>query len=266
MADLRQQDFPLNDALQEVVQQGATCARQLRDAQRDLDTLQASLVQLDQSCESVCSQVKLKEKVLTALHYDMEHVHRSVGRLEAQIHSVLLENLELRSSAEEQQERSRCQMTEFGSYRSGASAYRTAVGLQESRAHLHQELRQKQQEAQGLRRALEELKTDLQKPDASAVRRTQKEIDALKANLHAARRTVMERKADLENERQTQIQLRRDIEAQERRYEDILKRLRCQLKKAQSGQRQLRRDVTHLQTQLEELRSQLHEDQSTSWL
>ncbi|XP_073708727.1 coiled-coil domain-containing protein 122 [Garra rufa] len=264
MADLRKQDFPLNDALQEVVQQGATCARQLRDAQRELDTLQASLLQLDQSRESVCSQVKLKEKILTALHYDMEHLQRSVSRLDAQIHTILLENLELRTSVEEQQERSGSQMMAFSSYRSRVSRYRTAVGLQESRAHLHQELQQKQQEAEGLRHALEELKTDLQKPDASAVRQTQKELDDLKANIRAARQTVMERKAYLENQQQTQIQLRREIETQERRCEDIVKRLRCQLKKAQSSQRQLRRDVTHLQTQLEELRSQLDEDQSSS--
>lgn len=36
----RQQDFPLNDALQEVLQQGATRARELRDAQQQLHTLQ----------------------------------------------------------------------------------------------------------------------------------------------------------------------------------------------------------------------------------
>ncbi|KAL0191879.1 hypothetical protein M9458_014577, partial [Cirrhinus mrigala] len=176
---------------------------------------QASLLQLDQSCESVCSQVKLKEKTLTALHCDMEHLHRSVARLDAQIHSVLLENLDLRNSTEEQQERFRSQMMQFSSYRSRVSHYGTAVRLRESRAHLHQELQRKQQEARGLRRALEELKTDLQKPDASASRvlsSLQREIDALKANIHAARRTVMERKAELENEQQTQIQLRSEIE------------------------------------------------------
>lgn len=141
---------------------------------------QASLLQLDQSCESVCSQVKLKEKMLTALHCDMEHLPRSVARLDAQIHSVLLENLELRNSTEEQQERSQSQRMEFSSYRSRVRDYRTAVRLQESGAHLHQELQRKQQEARGLRRALEELKTDLQKPDASAVRQTQVSFSMLR--------------------------------------------------------------------------------------
>lgn len=36
----RKQDFPLNDALQELLQQGVARARQLGDAQRELDTLQ----------------------------------------------------------------------------------------------------------------------------------------------------------------------------------------------------------------------------------
>ncbi len=47
---------------------------------------------------------------------------------------------------------------------------------------------------------------------------------------------------------------------QERRCEAILKRLRSQLKKAQSGHLQLRSDVTHLQTQLDELRGQMDRD------
>ncbi|XP_026070465.1 coiled-coil domain-containing protein 122-like [Carassius auratus] len=257
MEDHRQKDFPLNDALHELLQQGATRASQLRDAQREHDTLQASLLQLDRSCESVCSQVKLKEKMLTALQCDVEQLQRSVLRLDAQIHSVLLENLELRNCTEEHQERRRSQQTEFSSHRSRMRDYRTAVCLQDSRAHLHQELQQKQQEASGLRHTLDELKTDLQKPDASAVRQTQKDIDLLQASIRAARQTVLERKAHLENEHRTQTQLRREIEIQERRCEAILKRLRSQLKKAQSGHRQLRSDITHLQTQLDELRGQL---------
>jgi len=36
----RQQDFPLNNALQEVLHQGATRARELRDAQQQLHALQ----------------------------------------------------------------------------------------------------------------------------------------------------------------------------------------------------------------------------------
>ncbi|XP_026109651.1 coiled-coil domain-containing protein 122-like [Carassius auratus] len=257
MEDHRQKDFPLNDALHELLQQGATRASQLRDAQREHDTLQASLLQLDRSCESVCSQVKLKEKMLTALQCDVEQLQRSVLRLDAQIHSVLLENLELRNCTEEHQERRRSQQTEFSSHRSRMRDYRTAVCLQDSRAHLHQELQQKQQEASGLRHTLDELKTDLQKPDASAVRQTQKDIDLLQASIRAARQTVLERKAHLENQQRTQTQLRREIEIQERRCEAILKRLRSQLKKAQSGHRQLRSDITHLQTQLDELRGQL---------
>ncbi|KAF4112676.1 coiled-coil domain-containing protein 122 isoform X2 [Onychostoma macrolepis] len=256
MDDLRKQDFPLNDALQELLQQGAARARQLGDAQRELDTLQASLLQLEQSGESAGSQVKLQEKTLAALDCDTEQLQRSVLRLEAQIHSLLLENLELRSWTEEQQQRRRSQQTEFSSYRSRVTEHRTAVCLQESRAHLHQELQQKQQEASGLRLTLEELQTDLQKP----VRQTQKEIDVLKASILAARQTVMEREAHLENEQHTQTRLRREIEIQERRCEAILKRLRSQLKKAQSGHLQLRSDVTHLQTRLDELRGQLDRD------
>ncbi len=130
---------------------------------------QASLLQLEQSCESAGSQVKLQEKMLSALDCDMEQLQHSVLRLEAQIHSLLLENLELRSWMEEQQQRRHSQQMEFSSYRSRVTEHRTAVCLQESRALLHQELQQKQQEASGLRLTLEELQTDLQKP----VRQTQ---------------------------------------------------------------------------------------------
>lgn len=125
----------------------------------------------------------------------------------------------------------------------------------------------------------------------------QKDIDFLKVNIHEARQTVRERKAQLESEERTQTQLRREIEVrewialdssqihykmteaemrqccnpltswrfstqiQQRRCEAVLKRLRSQLKKAQSGHWQLRSDVTHLEKQLQDLRSQLEEDQ-----
>ncbi|XP_052454815.1 uncharacterized protein LOC128015179 isoform X1 [Carassius gibelio] len=128
--------------------------------------------------------------MLTALQCDVEQLQRSVLRLDAQIHSVLLENLELRNCTEEHQERRRSQQTEFSSHRSRMRDYRTAVCLQDSRAHLHQELQQKQQEASGLRHTLDELKTDLQKPDASAVRQTQVSLSlSLLRDSHADRIT-----------------------------------------------------------------------------
>ncbi|ROK31082.1 Coiled-coil domain-containing protein 122 [Anabarilius grahami] len=222
---------------------------------------QVSLVGADQSCESVCSGVSLQQKMLGAVHCDMEQVRRSIIGLDAQIQAVLLENLSLRNCIEEQQEKSRSQLLQFGSYRSETQEYRTAVSALESRADVHQELRQKEQEVRDLRAALEELKTDLQNPDGSAVRQAQKDLDFLKANIHEARQTVREKKAQLENEERTQTQLRREIEIQQRRCEAVLKRLRSQLKKAQSGHWQLRSDVTHLEKQLQDLRSQLEEDQ-----
>ncbi|XP_043088043.1 coiled-coil domain-containing protein 122 isoform X2 [Puntigrus tetrazona] len=247
MDDFRKQDFPLSDALQELLQQGAARARQLGDAQRELDTLQTCLLKLEQSRESAGSQLRLQENKFSALLCDTERLQSGALRLEAQIHSVLQETLELRSRTEDQQELRRSQQAEVSSYRSR---------VKESRENLQRELRQKQQEVSGLRLALEELRNRLQKP----VRQTQKDIDALKASIHETRQALMERRADLENERQTQTELRREIEIQERRCEAVLKRLRSQLKKAQAGQQQLRSDVTHLQTQLDALRTRLDPD------
>ncbi|XP_067314776.1 coiled-coil domain-containing protein 122 [Pseudorasbora parva] len=259
MDNHREQDFPLNDALQEVLQQGATRAQELRDAQHQLHALQASLAEVDQSCVCVCSAVSLKERLLSAAQCEMEQVYSTSICLDSQIQNVLLENLKLRAGLEEQQEKSRSQLREFSSYRGEMEDYRTALRALESRAHVHQELREREQQLQELRGAMEELKTDLEKPEGSAVRQTQKEIDVLKANINECRQTVRKRRAEVEEEERAQTQLRREIEIQQRRCEAVLKRLRCQLMKAQAGHWQLRMDITHLEQQVQELRAQLEE-------
>ncbi|XP_056099487.1 coiled-coil domain-containing protein 122, partial [Rhinichthys klamathensis goyatoka] len=210
----RQQDFPLNNALQEVLHQGATRARELRDAQQQLHALQASLVDVDQSCECVCSAVSLKEKQLSVVHCDTDRIRSSIISLNTHIESVLLENLWLTHSVEEQQEQMRSQLAEFSSYRAETLGFRSAVSALETRALVHQELQQKQQEVC----VLEEMKTDLQNPAGSAVRQAQKEIDFLKANILEGRRTLRERKAQLEEEQRTHTQLRREIEVKRALY------------------------------------------------
>ncbi|KAK7145378.1 hypothetical protein R3I94_011471 [Phoxinus phoxinus] len=257
MDNHRQQDFPLKDALQEVLHQGATRARELRDAQQQLHALQASLEEADRSCECVCSAVSLKEKQLSVVHCDTDRMRSSIISLNTHIESVVLENLRLTHSVEEQQEQMRSQRTEFGSYRAETRGFRSAVSALETRALVHQELQQKQQEVC----VLEEMKTDLRNPDGSAVRQAQKEIDLLKADIQDGRRTLRERSADLEEEQRTHTQLRREIEIQQRRCEAVLKRLRSQLMKAQSGHWHLRSDVTHLEQQLRDLRTRLQEHQ-----
>ncbi|XP_077103621.1 coiled-coil domain-containing protein 122 [Siphateles boraxobius] len=257
MDNHRQQDFPLNDALQEVLHQGETRARELRDAQQQLHALQASLLEADQSWECVCSAVSLKEKQLSVVHCDTDQVRCSIISLNTHIESVLLENLRLTHCVEEQREHVRSQRMEIGSYRAETHGFRSAVSALETRALVHQELQQKQQEVC----VLEEMKTDLQNPDSSAVRQTQKEIDFLKANIKEGRRTLRERKAQLEEEQRTHTRLRREIEIQQRRCEAVLKRLRSQLMKAQSGHWRLRSDVTHLEQQLRDLQTRLEEHQ-----
>ncbi|KAK7155915.1 hypothetical protein R3I93_010551 [Phoxinus phoxinus] len=234
MDNHRQQDFPLKDALQEVLHQGATRARELRDAQQQLHALQASLEEADRSCECVCSAVSLKEKQLSVVHCDTDRIRSSIISLNTHIESVVLENLRLTHSVEEQQEQMRSQRTEFGSYRAETRGFRSAVSALETRALVHQELQQKQQE---------------------------KEIDLLKADIQDGRRTLRERSAELEEEQRTHTQLRREIEIQQRRCEAVLKRLRSQLMKAQSGHWHLRSDVTHLEQQLRDLRTRLQEHQ-----
>ncbi|XP_021333012.3 coiled-coil domain-containing protein 122 [Danio rerio] len=252
MDSLSQQDFPLKDALQELLQQGEARAQQISNAQRALHTLQDSLEVMERSRESVCSQVRLKQKMLTALHCDAETLQCSIMQLQVQTQSAAMQNLQLRAQMQDQQEQRRSQLQEFSSYRSRLQAFRCAVSPQQSPAHVCEELQMKMQEIRRLTHTLEEMKR--QHADSRSGLHTQEDIEFLKTRINEARQTMKDSRAHLDNEKHTHTQLRREIEIQRRRCEAIQKRLRCQLKKTQSSQRRLRSDVTHMQKQLEELR------------
>ncbi|XP_051562093.1 coiled-coil domain-containing protein 122 [Myxocyprinus asiaticus] len=259
MDTVREPEFPLSETLAEVLQQGAKQTLELRDKQHKHNTLQAALLDLDQSCECVSSDIKLKEKQLNVVHCDIEQIQSNIISLDSHTQTILLENIHLRNSIQDEMENSRSALAGYDSYRTIMKNYRTSVSLVESQADVYKELLEKEQKVSELRNSLEELKVDLQNPVGNTVRQAQKEINILKANIHQCRQTVRERRALLQMEQETQSQLKKEIKIQHRRCEAIIKRLHCQLNKAQSNHRQICSDISHMEKEVQDLKSQLED-------
>ncbi|XP_056605806.1 coiled-coil domain-containing protein 122 [Triplophysa dalaica] len=256
MSTDREQKFPLCETLHDAIHQGASRARELTHKQHTLHTLQVSLSEMEQRCRLVYSDLQQKERNISVVLCDTENLQNNITSLETQIHNILLENLQLRHSIEEQSENFRSSLAGYTVYRTKLEMFKESVCEVERQTDVYKQLKEKELHVSKLKQTLDELKHDLQNPEGKSVVQAQKEINLLQANIRSSRQTARVRKAHLKREREAHTQLRKDTEIENRRCDAIMKRLHCQLKKVQSQHRRLSTDVTDMKKELEDLKSQ----------
>ncbi|XP_072539085.1 coiled-coil domain-containing protein 122 [Salminus brasiliensis] len=251
------EDFSLSSALHAVFQQGESQALVLKEKQHVLDSIQATLTEKVKSHEAVAHNIKLKERQISGITCEVEHIHIRIKAQLIEIHAILMENRNLQHTIEEHLEKSQCLLAEYNTYRNKIESYKANVSEMENQSPIHKELMEKRKESKRLRKFREQLSIDLQNPEGNAVQRAQREIDQFTTKILFSKELVGEKMVLLEKEKQVNLQLRKEKEIHNRRCEAIVKRLRCQLNKAQSSHRQLNSEISLMEKEVEHLKSQL---------
>ncbi|MBN3322226.1 CC122 protein, partial [Atractosteus spatula] len=175
---------------------------------------------------------------------------------EARSRALYKENVELRLQIEQEEENFQLLLAGYNTYRNKMAAHRDVVSRREGRAAAQKKRCKKADSVKKLKVKMEELRTDLQRPDGifSTFVSEQREIDDIKVQISKMRNTIRDKTALLLKEQDIHAQLKMDIEIENRRCEAILKRLHCQLKKAQSDKRQMNADILQMKKKAEDLR------------
>ncbi|XP_003446663.1 coiled-coil domain-containing protein 122 isoform X1 [Oreochromis niloticus] len=253
--------FSLTKAVEDVSQHGYTQKEALKEKQRTLSTLQATLSELERKNEGIDKELRSKVREILVLESEMEQLEQQTMILHDRCVSISKEDTELQILIGEEEEVAQVALAGFNTYRSKMEGHRAAVLHAVSQTKAHNELKEKKELVQMLRKQNEELKEDLNNPNGNTVQMAKKEIKALKEEVSLKMKTISEKRERLQKEFEIHAQIKKDIEIQNRRYEAIMKRLRCQLSRAQANHRQMSDDIYHMRRQLAELRSQQQSSQ-----
>ncbi|XP_073318225.1 coiled-coil domain-containing protein 122 [Pagrus major] len=257
-------EFSLTRAVEDVIQHGYAKTEALREKQRTLSTLQATLSDVEKKRELAEREPRSKAREILLLEAEMDHLEWQTKALHDSCASISKQITDLLIGISEEEEGARMALAGFSSYREKMEAHRAAVLRAASQTEAHKELEEKRALVRMLMQKKEELREDLENPNGNAVQMAKRKIDALKGEISMKRKTTAERKEQLRKEFETQTQIKKDIEIQNKRYEAIVKRLHCQLGRAQAVHRQMSEDIYHMQRQLAELKTQLESSQDSA--
>ncbi|KAM9334137.1 coiled-coil domain-containing protein 122 [Symphorus nematophorus] len=256
--------FLLTKAVEDVSQHGYAQTEALKDKQKTLSSLQATLSDLEEKVEMAEQELRSKSRETLMLEGEIEHLEQQTKALHDRCASISKENTELQIEISKEEENAEMALAEFSNYRKKMEAHKAAVLRAASQTVAHKELEEKRALVRMLRQKKEELREDLENPNGNTVHMEKRGIDALKGEISVIRETTAERREQLQKEFETHTQIRKDIEIQNRRYEAIVKRLHCQLSRAQAVHRQMSEDVYHMEGELAELKRQLQLSQESA--
>ncbi|XP_069020276.1 coiled-coil domain-containing protein 122 [Embiotoca jacksoni] len=260
----RDSGFSLTRAVEDVSEHGFAQTEALQEKQRTLSSLQATLSDVEKKGEAAKQQLRSKVRELLILEGEVEQLERQTKVLHDRCASVSGDNAEIQILINEQEEAALVAAAGFNTYRRKMEGHRAAVLQAASRTEARKELEEKKVLVRMLTRKKEELREDLENPNGKTVQMAKKAIDALKAEISVKRASNAERREQLQKEFELHAQIKKDIEIQNRRYEAIIKRLRCQLSRAKADHRQLSDDIYHMRRQLAELKRQQRSSQDSA--
>ncbi|XP_063068045.1 coiled-coil domain-containing protein 122-like [Engraulis encrasicolus] len=216
----------------------------------------ATLLGLLSSCADVELALQSRECQISSLQCQLEQLRRHNTTLETELQQIHTHNTTLQFSIQEHEERKQAILARNHGYRRRMQEHKKA--LEEARSHMpiNRELLETRELLRLLRGGgggeADTLETDLHNEcDAGGV----------DSSILMKVKSVEEKQAILRKERETHAQLRKDIEIQNKRFDAIVKRLRCQLSKAQFDQRDLISDIKRMERRVEELTAQLGEQE-----
>uniref|UniRef100_I3K3L9 Coiled-coil domain containing 122 n=2 Tax=Oreochromis TaxID=8139 RepID=I3K3L9_ORENI len=194
--------FSLTKAVEDVSQHGYTQKEALKEKQRTLSTLQATLSELERKNEGIDKELRSKVREILVLESEMEQLEQQTMILHDRCVSISKEDTELQILIGEEEEVAQVALAGFNTYRSKMEGHRAAVLHAVSQTKAHNELKEKKELVQMLRKQNEELKEDLNNPNGNTV---QMEV-SLKM------KTISEKRERLQKEFEIHAQIKKDIE------------------------------------------------------
>ncbi|KAK5619262.1 hypothetical protein CRENBAI_018112 [Crenichthys baileyi] len=252
--------------MEDVSQHSYTQTETLKEKQRTLRSLQATLADVEKKGQHAEQELRSKLRQIQLLEGEVEHLERESKVLHDRCSSINKENIELQMLIQEEEENNQLTLEKFSVYRNKMKGHREAILQAVSQMETQRELEEKRMLVWKLRQEKEQLREDLQNPEGNTLQMAKHETDALKREISERKMAIAERRQQLKKEFETHAELKKDIEIQNRRHEAIIKRLRCQLSRAQAVHRQTLDDIFHLQRQLAELKGLQYSSQPDSSL
>ncbi|KAM6140060.1 LOW QUALITY PROTEIN: coiled-coil domain-containing protein 122 [Pterocles gutturalis] len=240
----------LIEVVKQVAEQQHSQASEIEKSKTVLFQLQAKFQELEKEMGSILLETKTTEREIY-LQDDAHTSDKYHGENLAQVRALYSENLKLRCDAETVQEEFEMTFARNNNNRDKIKAHnlfwevesKMPVRIERAKRKLLLKIKDKERE----------LMRDLQNPEGSVIKQVQEEITLLKSEITTLK--VINKKTDLlEEEEKKHAKLRKEIEVQNKRYDAILKRLRCQLNKLHSNKRQWQWNIQQLEKKAAELR------------
>uniref|UniRef100_A0A2K6EN76 Coiled-coil domain containing 122 n=1 Tax=Propithecus coquereli TaxID=379532 RepID=A0A2K6EN76_PROCO len=221
-----------------------------KEGNQDTSSLTDAVEQVAKQQQSQASEIEKNKKVLfhiLALGSALELLH---CWLLYKIHFSLNLKFDIEMAQEDFEEH----MIKYNAYYVKIKAHKDSLGEVESKWSFMTELHEKQDLVKKLKTMKEELVQDLQNPGGNRITQVQEDITKLKDKIITVKESIIEKTCFLEEEKKTHEKLRKEIEVQHKRYDAILKRLRCQVNKLHSNRRQWQWNIQQLEKTAAELR------------
>uniref|UniRef100_A0A8C9A2M6 Coiled-coil domain containing 122 n=1 Tax=Prolemur simus TaxID=1328070 RepID=A0A8C9A2M6_PROSS len=244
----------LTNAVEQVAKQQQSQASEIEKNKKVLFHMQNELHELEKQIAAVSAETKETERQIYHQDAAIENTKIQCDSLETQIKSLHSENVKLKFGIEMAQEDFEEHMIKYNAYYVKIKAHKDSLGEVESKWSFMTELHEKQDLVKKLKTMKEELVQDLQNPGGNRITQVQEDVTKLKDKIIAVKESIIEKTCFLEEEKKTHEKLRKEIEVQHKRYDAILKRLRCQVNKLQSHRRQWQWNIQQLEKTAAELR------------
>ncbi|XP_012616483.1 coiled-coil domain-containing protein 122 [Microcebus murinus] len=244
----------LTDAVEQVAKQQQSQASEIEKNKKVLFQIENELLELEKQIAAVYAENKETKRQVYLQDVAIENSKLQCENLETQIKSLHSENVKLKFDIEMAQEDFEEHKIKYNAYYVKIKAHKDSLGEVESKWSFMTELHEKQDLVKKLKTMKNELVKDLQNPGGNRITQVQEDIAKLKDKIIAVKESIIEKTCFLEETKRTHEKLRKEIEVQHKRYDAILKRLRCQVNKLQSHRRQWQWNIQQLENTAAELR------------
>ncbi|NWY70612.1 CC122 protein, partial [Erithacus rubecula] len=250
----KQSSLSLAEVVKQVAEQQQSQVADVEKSKAVLFQLQVKCQELEKEMNAILLEMKTTEKEIHLQDDAIEVTKYQCENLEAQVRALYSENLKLKCDAETVQEEFEMILARNNEYRERIKDHKHLFWEMESKLPVMIELAKKKEFVEELKAKKQELICDLQNPEGSVIKQVQEEITHLKSETTTLKDLINEKRDLLEEEKKKHAKLRKEIEVQNKRYDAILKRLRCQLNKVHSNKRQWHWNIQQLEKKAAELR------------
>ncbi|XP_052520579.1 coiled-coil domain-containing protein 122 [Tympanuchus pallidicinctus] len=257
---MAEENYPsLTEVVKQVAEQQHLQSSEIEKNKTILFQLQVRYQELEKKMDSIMLEMKTTEREICLQDDAIAVTKYHCESLEAEVRALYSENMKLRFDTETIQEEYEMTAARNSKYREKIKAHKSLFWEMESKMPTVIELAEKKAIVIGMRTKKEELVSDLQNPEGSAIKQMQEEIALIKQEIASVKDFIKKKIDLLEEIKKAHAKLRKEIEVQNKRYDAILKRLHCQLNKLHSNKRQWHWNIQQMEKKAEELRKCLGE-------